>query len=45
MELTIIVELAAIAANKAAKEKKEKGKNSTMIFSFSCYSGYSCFGS
>jgi hypothetical protein len=34
MELSVIVELAAIAANKAAKGKKE---NITLIFSFSCF--------
>jgi ribosomal protein L16/L10AE len=36
MKLSIIVEIAAIAANKAAKEK---GKITVMIFPFSCYSG------
>ncbi len=34
MNLSIIVELAAIAANKAAKEKEE---NITVISSFSCF--------
>jgi hypothetical protein len=38
MKLTIIVELAAIAANKAAKEKE---KNIIMIYSFSCFSAFS----
>jgi hypothetical protein len=35
MKLSIIVEIAAIAANKAAKGKEE---NIIMIPSFSCYS-------
>jgi hypothetical protein len=37
MKLSIIVELAAIAANKAAKGKKEKEENIIMISSFSCF--------
>jgi hypothetical protein len=37
MKLTIIIELAATAANKAAKEKKGKEENIIMISSFSCF--------
>ncbi|NIM10542.1 MAG: hypothetical protein GTO45_00980 [Candidatus Aminicenantes bacterium] len=37
MKLSIIVELAATATNKAAKGKKEKQENIIMISSFSCF--------